>query len=191
MVINKIILGSQSPRRREFIQYLGFPVDSVSSDAEETFPLDLPLENVPEYLAKLKADSLNLNLEEGELLLTCDTVVILDNELLGKPRNEVDACKLLGKLSGRTHQVVSGVFMLSRNKAVSFSVTTWVTFAKLEEQQIKKYVDRCKPLDKAGAYGIQEDIGFVGVEKIEGSYMNVIGLPLAQIKEKLQVFTNE
>lgn len=188
MKIKKIILGSQSPRRREYIQYLGYSVETLSPIVDEVYPEDLSLEMVPEYLANLKADALDLTLKEGEILITSDTVVILENELLGKPENEADAIKLLLKLSGKTHKVVSGVSMRSMEQTILFSVETLVTFSKLTETEITKYVHEYKPLDKAGAYGIQEYIGFIGVEKIEGSYMNVIGLPLAQIREKLTLF---
>ena len=188
MKIEKIILGSASPRRREYIQYLGYPIETMQPNVEEVFPNDLPLNAVPEYLAKLKANSLDLILQEGEVLITSDTVVLLDNQLLGKPDNEVHAKELLGLLSGRTHEVISGVFLKSKDKSISFSVSTLVTFVELTSDEIEIYVDKYKPLDKAGAYGIQEYIGFIGVEKIEGSYMNVIGFPLAQIQKQLRAF---
>lgn len=185
MKIEKIILGSQSPRRREYIQYLGYPVETISPDVEEVFPDDLQLDKVPEFLAELKANSFLLALNVGEVLITSDTVVILENEILGKPTDENNAVDLLKRLSGKTHQVVSGVFIKTHEKNCTFSVSTLVTFAPLSDEEIIKYVNEFKPLDKAGAYGIQDYIGIVGVEKIEGSYMNVIGLPLAQIKERL------
>jgi septum formation protein len=185
MKIEKIILGSQSPRRRAYIEYLGYPVETISPDVEETFPKDIPLQKVPEFLAELKANSLLFELNSGEVLITCDTIVILDNEILGKPEDENHAIELLKRLSGRTHKVVSGVFIKTLKKSLSFSVSTLVTFTSLSDEEIIKYVNEFKPLDKAGAYGIQDKIGIVGVEKIEGSYMNVIGLPVAQIRERL------
>lgn len=188
MKVKKLILGSASPRRREYIQYLGFPVEAMIPKVEEVYPLDLPLNKVPEYLAKLKADALQLDLQDGEVLITSDTVVLLDGQLLGKPENETHAKQLLHQLSGRTHEVISGVLLQSASKSLSFSVSTFVSFVKLTEHEIDTYVETYKPLDKAGAYGVQEYIGFVGVERIEGSYMNVIGLPLAQIREKLHLF---
>jgi septum formation protein len=154
---------------------------------EEVYPEDLPLSEVPEFLAKLKATSLNLTLQTGEVLITSDTVVLIDGALLGKPENEAHAKQLLRQLSGRTHEVISGIHLQTKAKSMAFSVSTWVTFATLTDKEINSYVDQYQPLDKAGAYGIQEYIGFIGVEKIEGSYMNVIGLPLAQIKEKLSL----
>ena len=186
MEIKKIILGSQSPRRREYIQHLSYPVEIVVPEVDEVYPKDLPLVDVPEYLALLKANALTLSLLDGEVLITTDTVVILDDELLGKPEDEAQAIELLTKLSGKTHKVVSGVLLRSRHKTMTFRVITSVTFAELSSTEIEKYVSEYKPLDKAGAYGIQEYIGFIGVEKIDGSYMNVIGLPLAQIREQLK-----
>jgi septum formation protein len=186
MKIKRIILGSQSPRRREYIQYLGYPVETLSPEVdEESYPDDLPLNKVPEFLAELKASSLNLDLQEGEVLITSDTIVILENEILGKPENPEHAVALLKKLSGNTHEVVSGVYLKSKHNSLKISVSTWVTFSKLSNEIIQKYVDEYQPLDKAGAYGIQEYIGYIGVREIQGSYMNVIGFPLAQIKDAL------
>lgn len=187
MKIKRIILGSQSPRRREYIQYLGYPVETLAPDVdEESYPDELPLNKVPEFLAELKANSLNIDLQEGEILITSDTIVILNNEILGKPDNAQHAIELLKKLSGQTHEVVSGVYIKSKDKSQRISVSTWVTFSELSDEVIQKYVDEYQPLDKAGAYGIQEYIGYIGVREIQGSYMNVIGFPLAQIKEAME-----
>jgi len=185
MQIQKIILGSQSPRRREYIQYLGYLVETISPNVDEIYPHDLEIEKVPEYLAELKADSLNITIKKGDVLITSDTIVILDNEIIGKPNDAEDAIKMLSKLSGRTHQVISGVCIKSDCKRLVFSVSTLVTFSHLSPEEISRYVKEYQPMDKAGSYGIQEYIGFVGVSSIQGSYMNVIGLPLAQIREKL------
>lgn len=186
MKIKRIILGSQSPRRREYIQYLGYPVETLSPDVDEVYPAEIPLQKVPEYLAELKASSLNFDLQDGDVLITSDTVVILDGEIIGKPDNEQHAMVLLNKLAGKTHEVVSGVHIKSKNKTMTFSTSTLVTFSPLSQQEIEKYVREYQPLDKAGAYGIQEYIGYIGVREIQGSYMNVIGLPLAQIKDALE-----
>ena len=188
MQIQRIILGSQSPRRREHIQYLGYPVTTLTPDVDEVYPDELSLNKVPEYLAQLKASALDLVLQNGDVLITSDTVVILDEQILGKPENAAHAIALLKKLSGRTHEVISGVHMQSIHKSITFSVSTLVTFAELKEEEIEHYVAEYKPLDKAGAYGIQEYIGYLGVSEIQGSYMNVIGLPLAQIKSALNKF---
>ncbi len=185
MNIDKIILGSQSPRRREYIQLLNLPVTCISPDVDETFPAEMSLTDVPEHLAKLKADSLNIELKFGELLITSDTVVLLEGELIGKPTSNENAVELLTKLSGKTHEVITGVCLKTFNLTLTFKVSTLVTFGPLSNDEIMYYVSHYKPLDKAGAYGIQEYIGFIGVEKIEGSYMNVIGLPLAQIRQKI------
>lgn len=189
MEIKRIILGSQSPRRREYIQYLGYPVESLSPNVdEENYPADLPLNKVPEFLAALKASSLEVQLLEGDVLITSDTIVILDNQILGKPNDAQHAEELLTKLAGRTHEVVSGVYLKSLHKELKISVSTLVTFSELSKETIQKYVEEFQPLDKAGAYGIQEYIGYLGVSEIHGSYMNVIGLPLAQIKSALENF---
>jgi septum formation protein len=187
MKIEKIILGSASPRRREYIQHLGFQVETMEPEVDEIYPSNLPLNKVPEFLAQLKADALNVALNTGDVLITVDTVVLLDNQIIGKPKDEIHAMSLLKLLSGRTHEVVSGVFLKNKDKSMSFSVSTLVTFTTLTEDEISFYVENFKPLDKAGAYGIQEFIGFIGVERIEGSYMNVIGLPLSQIKRNLNL----
>lgn len=185
MEINKIILCSQSPRRREFIEHLGFPVVMINPVVDEVYPDDIPLDDIPKYLAELKADSFPFGINEGEVLITCDTVVILDDEIIGKPKDKMHAIETLKRLSGRTHIVVSGVVIKTRDFTETFKVRTEVTFVPLCEPEIIRYVDEHLPLDKAGSYGIQEHIGFIGVESIKGSYMNVIGLPLAQIKSRL------
>lgn len=187
-MIEKIVLGSKSPRRQELVKLLGLPYEVRLQEVEETYPEDMPLEKVPEYLAELKANALRSGLQHGELLLTCDTVVLLENTLLGKPKNEAEAITMLSQLAGKMHTVISGVWMGTANKNVLFSHTTKVYFNALSSEYINYYVKKYQPLDKAGAYGIQEEIGYLGVQKIEGSYLNVVGIPLADVNERLSYF---
>jgi len=188
MRIDKIILGSKSPRRQELVKHLGYPVEIQVQDVDEFYPNTLDKQDIPEYLAKLKAEPLKKNLKQGEVLLTSDTIVLLKEEVLGKPVDTTDAINMLKKLSGNTHQVISGVALTSVDKQHTFKHVTKVTFRVLSLEEIENYVQHYKPLDKAGAYGIQEWIGYVGVTRIEGSYLNVVGLPLADVIEELKRF---
>lgn len=185
----RVVLASQSPRRRELLQML-VPDLTIAAikDVEETYPASLPAEQVPEYLSQLKAEAYKGDLADGEVLLTADTVVVLDGEILGKPIDEADAVAILRKLSGRTHTVVTGVTLTSLHKSVSFSVHTDVDFDKLSDEVIKQYVSTFRPLDKAGAYGIQEWIGAVGIRGIRGSFYNVMGLPLHAVYDRMKEF---
>lgn len=185
----RVVLASQSPRRRELLQML-VPDLTIAAikDVEETYPASLPAEQVPEYLSQLKAEAYKGDLADGEVLLTADTVVVLDGEILGKPIDEADAVAILRKLSGRTHTVVTGVTLTSLHKSVSFSVHTEVDFDKLSDEVIKQYVSTFRPLDKAGAYGIQEWIGAVGIRGIRGSFYNVMGLPLHAVYDRMKEF---
>lgn len=185
----RVVLASQSPRRRELLQML-VPDLTIAAikDVEETYPASLPAEQVPEYLSQLKAEAYKGDLADGEVLLTADTVVVLDGEILGKPIDEADAVAILRKLSGRTHTVVTGVTLTSLHKSVSFSVHTEVDFDKLSDEVIKQYVSTFRPLDKAGAYGIQEWIGVVGIRGIRGSFYNVMGLPLHAVYDRMKEF---
>lgn len=189
-----IILASNSPRRRELISGLRLAHRVwVIPDIDETYPASLPAMDVSEYIARKKAEPYfseeNIDkVGEDDIVMTADTTVILDGELLGKPADEREARAMLHKLSGRTHQVVTGVCLTSRAKQRHFSVVTDVTFATLTDSQIDYYVDNFHPLDKAGAYGVQEWIGYVGVARLEGSYYNVMGLPVQRIYDELQRF---
>jgi len=187
-MIEKIILGSKSPRRQELIKMLGLPYEIRVQDVEEVYPETIIISEVPEYLSKLKASPLIKDLKQGEALITSDTVVILEDTILGKPKDLAEAKEMLKSLSGKTHAVISGVAITTIDKQISFSHKTLVTFNQLTSEEIDSYVEECKPLDKAGAYGIQEWIGCIGVKKIEGSYLNVVGLPLADIRERLLEF---
>lgn len=180
------LLGSKSPRRRELMEMLGLDFKTVSlGDVPEIYPSDLEVYKVPEYLSSLKSNAFKQHLDENDLLITADTVVILDGQIYGKPRNEQEACDMLAALSGKTHHVVTGVTLATKNKTVTFSSVTDVVFAELSTAQIEFYVKKYKPMDKAGAYGIQEWIGAVGVKGIRGSYYNVMGLPIHSLYKKL------
>jgi septum formation protein len=185
----RIILASNSPRRKELLS--GIDVDyevHTLSDIDESYPDDLPKEEVAEFLSRKKANAYLESLEENALLITADTLVVLHGKILGKPLNKEDAKNMLHELSGQTHFVITGVCLTSKQKQVSFSDKTYVTFGDLTDQEIEYYVEKYNPLDKAGAYGVQEWIGYVGVEKIEGLYFNVMGLPIFKLYRELKQF---
>ena len=185
----RIILASNSPRRKELLNGLNIDFDvMVLPDVSEAYPDDLPVNEVAEYIAREKAQTYADIIKSDEIVLTADTVVILGDEVLGKPADEEDARRMLHKLSGHTHQVITGVCITSADKQRSFSVTTEVTFKQLSDSEIDYYVNVCRPLDKAGAYGIQEWIGYVGVTGIKGSFYNVMGLPVQRIYDELTAF---
>ena len=184
-----LILASNSPRRQELLKGLDWPFEvRVKAGIDETYPDDLSAEEVPLYLSKLKAEAYCAELQPEELLITADTIVVVGNKILGKPRNAADAKTMLALLSGRTHQVVTGVSLTTQHKQVAFKVVTDVTFKALSQTEINYYVDTYKPLDKAGAYGVQEWIGYIGVTALNGSYYNVMGLPVQRVYEELQRF---
>lgn len=183
-----ILLGSKSPRRRELLEMLRIPFNSIVIGIKEEYPASLPPTEVPEYLARLKAQAFADRLDCRELIITADTVVICDEEILGKPRNAEDAGKMLRKLSGKSHLVVTGVCVSTADRTESFSSTTTVRFAELTDEEISYYVDNFMPLDKAGAYGIQEWIGGVAVSGIDGSFYNVMGLPIHRLYQLLKTF---
>lgn len=181
----KVILSSNSPRRKELFAGLGIDFDvRVISGIDESYPSDIPLKDVPQYIAKEKAAAYDIATDE--LVVTADTVVIVDNEILGKPVDEDEARKMLRKLSGCSHEVITGVCLTTCELQRSFAVTSEVTFKKLSEEEIEYYVKNYHPLDKAGAYGIQEWIGYIGVTSLYGSYFNVMGMPVQRIYEELR-----
>lgn len=184
----KWILGSQSPRRKELLTGIGVEFEVRIKDTEEVYPDSLPAEEVPEYLAKLKADALLPDLADHEVVICADTVVILDGEILGKPHDVEDAKKMLSRLSGKKHTVITGVFIGSKNQKGSFSERTEVEFEHLTEEEINFYIDQYKPFDKAGSYGVQEWIGYVAVKRMEGTYTNVMGLPTNRLYKEIQKF---
>ena len=185
----RVVLASQSPRRRELLAGLGIPFEvRVIEDIDEHFPEQLPASETALYIAKRKAEAYRGQMADDELIITADTVVIVGDEILGKPVDEADALRMLRLLSGRTHQVTTGVCLMTTKMQRSFDVTTDVTFKTLTDEEIMYYVNRYKPFDKAGAYGIQEWIGYIGVTGLHGSYYNVMGLPVQRIYTELQAF---
>lgn len=184
----RIALASKSPRRRELLAMI-FPHVRIApiKEVEENYPADLPAHEVPGWLSRLKAEAHHDVVEPGEILLTADTVVIVDGEILGKPSDEADACRMLGTLAGRVHTVVTGVTLSdARGRMTSFSDTTDVEMEPLSPEEIEAYVSTYKPLDKAGAYGIQEWIGGIGIKAIQGSFYNVMGLPLHAVYKEVK-----
>lgn len=173
-----LLLASQSPRRRALLKELGFPVKIVQTpNVDEIFPEHLKAGKIPVYLAQLKAENFTDPIAEDCMLVTADTIVWLNDEVIGKPKDRGDAIQMLTKLSGHKHQVFTGICLKYKNKLHLFCDETNVYFRILSDEEIVHYVDQYKPFDKAGSYGVQEWIGFVGVERIEGSYFNVMGLP--------------
>lgn len=182
----KLILSSNSPRRQELMRGLELEFEVRVNPIEEIFPVEMRAEYVAAYLSKLKADSYPDQLADNEILITSDTVVIENGHLLGKPTNDEEAFDMIKSLSGATHTVMTAVTMMDKNKQITLEEETKVTFRYLEEDEIWHYIRKYKPFDKAGAYGIQEWIGFIGVSRIEGSYFNVMGFPLHLVYEQLK-----
>ena len=184
-----IILGSQSPRRRELMAGLDIPFSCVTIDADESYPAELKAGDIPLYISRAKARAYVSELKENDLLITSDTIVWLNGEMLGKPQDEDDAKEMLARLSGQTHEVYTAVCFADKNGELETWVDcTKVTFNTLSEEDIDYYVSKYRPLDKAGAYGVQEWIGYVGVTRMEGSYFNVMGFPICHVYERLKKY---
>lgn len=184
-----IILASNSPRRRELLSQLGIEYSVKTLEGiDESFPETLNNTEVAEFIANKKADAYLQLMAKNDLIITADTIVCVEDEILGKPKDAADARRMLAKLSGREHDVITGVVVATKERKDSFSVTTRVKFDELTDEIIAHYVENFKPFDKAGAYGIQEWIGFVGVESINGSFFNVIGLPVQRLFQVLTTF---
>jgi septum formation protein len=182
------ILASKSPRRQELLNLLGMKFSVKLKEVEENFPEGMTKYEIPEFLARLKAKPFLPELQKDDLLITADTIVYMDGEVLGKPANFSEAVEMLQKLSGKEHQVISGVCLTSSGKQISFHAETNVQFKNLTEEEIQFYINTFKPFDKAGAYGIQEWIGFIGITHIEGSFYNVMGLPVQQLYKEILRF---
>ncbi len=183
-----LLLASQSPRRRQLLSEAGFQFSVRPTHADETLPPQYPPEKAAEYLATLKAEAGREWLSEGQILLAADTVVILDGVIFGKPTNYEDAFQMIQKLSGKTHEVITGVCLLSAEKKISLSESSKVTFAQLDDEEIDFYIQNYRPFDKAGSYGIQEWIGLCKIQQIEGTYANVMGLPMNRVYEALKKY---
>lgn len=182
----KIILASKSPRRQELLRGLGIPFEIRTKEIDENFPNTIDASDVASFLAQKKAEAFELSIDE--ILITSDTAVLLTNRILNKPQNTEEAIEMLKSLSGKTHKVCTGVCIKSIEKEVLFSDFTSVTYKPLSTDEIEYYIKHFKPFDKAGSYGIQEWIGFIGIEKIEGCYYNVMGLPLSKLYQELLDF---
>ncbi|MEC9209819.1 MAG: Maf family nucleotide pyrophosphatase [Bacteroidota bacterium] len=183
-----ITLGSASPRRKQLLTELGIEFTIKTTKKEEHYPEKLDGVEIVEFLAKQKANSISEELLGNYLLITADTIVVQKNKILHKPKDKGEASRILKNLSGKSHKVISGICIKSAEKEVIFSSITEVFFTNLSDEEINFYIERYTPLDKAGSYGIQEWIGFIGIKKIIGSYNNVVGLPTAELYQKLKLF---
>ena len=185
----KIILASKSPRRKQLLENLGVEFIIITKNVKEVYPSNMTPAETALFLSELKAGAFpESELDNDTLIIAADTIVSLNGEIMGKPSDYDDAKEILNKLSGRDHEVITGVSLKSKTKFRSFSVKTKVHFKKLSDEEIDFYIDKYKPMDKAGAYGIQEWIGYIGIDKIEGSFYNVMGLPTQKLYEELLKF---
>ncbi len=189
--MQSIILASQSPRRKQLLEWAEVPFEIITCDTEETYPAHIPIAEVPVYIARKKALAVQLSVESattpgsGRPILAADTIVVCRNEVLGKPQNRQHAIEMLLKLQGSVHKVITGVVILHQGET-AFADTTVVEFHSLSQQQIEFYVDKYKPYDKAGAYAIQEWIGVVGIKSVQGDFYNVMGLPVSRVIQALK-----
>jgi len=185
----KLFLVSKSPRRKQLLEEMGYGFEVLHFDTEESFPEDLTPEQIAEYLSQLKLSAVNFSeYSENDIFISCDTIVVLRNTILGKPNTSDEAVEMLRQLLGKTHQVISGITVASSAKSITKHSITEVTFKTLSEEEIQYYVSNYKPFDKAGAYGIQEWIGLIGVTSIHGCFYNVMGLPTQLLEEMLTLF---
>lgn len=185
---HKLILASKSPRRQYLLKELGLEFAVHTKEVDESFPENLKAHEIPLYLGQKKADAFEEELTDDTIVITADTIVWIDNQVLNKPENFNDAVRMLKLLSGKKHEVYTGVCLKSKHKTKTFYALTNVYFKELSQQEIEYYINNFNPYDKAGAYGAQEWIGYIAVEKIEGSYFNVMGLPVRELYEELLKF---
>jgi septum formation protein len=184
----RLILASRSPRRQQLLRELGLTFDVVIREYEEIYPEGLTGEEIARFVAHEKASSFKDEISENEIVISADTIVWCNNYVLGKPLDRPDAIRILKELSGNTHEVITGVSLRSKTKELTFSESTKVTFEPMTSEEINYYIDQFKPYDKAGAYGIQEWIGIMACSHIDGSYFNVVGLPVQRLYKELQKF---
>ena len=189
--MKSIVLASRSPRRKQLLEWAEIDFDILTKETEETYPGDLPVEDVPLYIARNKAlavqqSDIYKRYESGNIIVAADTIVVLEGSIIGKPHNQDDAVTILTRLSGKTHRVITGVVMMTDQKEVAFSDITEVSFHDLSIEEINHYVKHYKPLDKAGAYAIQEWIGVTGIKSINGDFYNVMGLPVSRVVKELR-----
>jgi septum formation protein len=188
--MQSIVLASRSPRRKQLLEWAEIDFDILTKETDESFPADLPVHDVPVFIARNKAlavqqSDIYKRYESGNIIVAADTVVVLDNTIIGKPADEDEAIRILTRLSGKTHHVITGVVMMTDGKEIAFSDITEVSFHELSLEQINYYVENYKPLDKAGAYAIQEWIGVTGIKSIKGDFYNVMGLPVSRVVKEL------
>ncbi|HMU10951.1 MAG TPA: Maf family nucleotide pyrophosphatase [Ferruginibacter sp.] len=184
--MQKIILASQSPRRRQLLEWAEVPFEVLVKETDESYPEGLPVEEVAVHIARNKAFVIKEMTGLSQPVLAADTIVVLENEIIGKPKDRDDAVSILSRLSGKLHRVITGVVLLTKEKEIAFAETTEVEFHELSRIQIEFYVDQYKPYDKAGAYAIQEWIGVVGIKSIKGDFYNVMGLPVSRVVQALE-----
>lgn len=184
----RIILASKSPRRQQLLKGLAIEFDIRTLDVDESFPAALQREEIPLFLSKVKAQAFKETMADDEIIITADTVVWVNDHVLNKPEDRDDAMKMLGELSGNTHIVYTGVTVMSKEKSISFVDSTEVDFRELDNQELEYYIDSFQPYDKAGAYGVQEFIGYIGIKELRGSYFNVMGLPVHRLYEILKEY---
>jgi septum formation protein len=185
--MQKIILASQSPRRKQLLEWAEVPFDIIVKETDESYPGNLTIEEIAIHIARNKALVIKQSNNLAQPILAADTIVVLQNKIIGKPKDREDAINILSSLSGKQHLVVTGVVILHKEKEIAFAETTEVHFHELSQVQIEFYVDKYKPYDKAGAYAIQEWIGVVGIKKIVGDFYNVMGLPVSRVVQQLNV----
>ena len=186
--MQKIILASQSPRRKQLLEWAEIDFTVEASTADEIYPENLPVVEIPVFIAANKAKAVQQKIKNSLIILAADTIVVLNNTVITKPANRDDAVKILRSLSGKVHNVITGVVLLQNEKQISFADVTQVEFHELADEQICFYVDKYKPYDKAGAYAIQEWIGVVGIKSINGDFYNVMGLPVSRVVQELNKF---
>ena len=184
--MERIVLASQSPRRKQLLEWAEVPFDVVIKETDELYPADLPAHEVPVYIARNKALAVKGELSHDRIILAADTVVVLHGQIIGKPKDRSHAIEILTSLSGQKHQVITGVVILAEEEEISFADITEVWFHELTHEQIAFYVDKYKPYDKAGAYAIQEWIGVTGIKSIHGDFYNVMGLPVSRVVRSLE-----
>ena len=187
----KLVLGSKSPRRKYILEQAGFQFEVLTKDVEEIYPPETPVRQVPQYLAELKAKAIAADVPADAVVITSDTIVLLDDVIYGKPTDRADAVRILQTLSGNMHEVITGVCLVQGDRSHTFSETTKVYFDVLNDEEIEWYVDNFEVMDKAGAYAVQEGIGLIGITGMDGDYFNVMGLPMNRLYRELQVFIEE
>lgn len=186
--MDRIVLASASPRRKQLLEWAGLAFDIVPADADESIPPGMEVNEIPVEIARRKAEAVKSRVEPGTIILAADTLVVVDRELIGKPADKPDAIRMLSLLSGRMHQVITGVLITDSKKEIAFAETTNVWFHPLDISAIEYYIDHFKPYDKAGAYAIQEWIGVTGIREIQGDFYNVMGLPVSRVIQQLKNF---